>query len=197
MPNLKASEEFVLGKHSIGYVDSQFTEFCKDIQFDSRTTPTFQKLERSMNDASIESELKPGLCTLGDVLAFIENPQDGTKDGWSNLFYFQAFVVLVGWGSWHGRWGVDAYRRDGIEWHDGVRVFSPATDISGTLGTSTLSLDNFENVYSTYKHKKVGIEAVLRNGKVVVSIKNVFGKELNADELRKIIDALVDIASIL
>lgn len=141
---LKTSDHFKIGKHTIGYVSDRFKELFLDQSFEKRSAPTFQKLGRNMTDAEIESELKPGLCELGDVLAFLENPPEGTKDGWSNLFYLASCVVYVGWGSYVGRWGVGAWIRDGSEWLSGYRVFSLAIG-SGALtpqpsGSLTLEL---------------------------------------------------------
>lgn len=141
MPKLKASEEFVVGKHNIGYVSSDFKSEFKDTEFELSATPTFQKLPRAMNDVVIESELKPGLCTVGDILAFIDNPPEGTKDDYSNLFYTKSFVVGVYWGSGSGMWSVHAYRRDGYEWGSDGRVFSPVTENSGPKNFDLESFD--------------------------------------------------------
>lgn len=81
-----------------------------------------------MTDAEIESELKPGICTIGDVLDFLKNPPEGSKDGNWNLFYLEHFVVGVRWGAWSGFWRVYAWRRgDNNEWDACDRLFSPAT----------------------------------------------------------------------
>src|SRR3990167_7663270 len=92
-------EEFVVGKHSIGWLNERFTNYLDEVdkKVSSHVMPTFQKLPRDMNDATIESELKPGLCELGDVLAFLDNAPDECKDGYANLFYTPAFVVDVHW----------------------------------------------------------------------------------------------------
>lgn len=141
---LKASEEFVVGKHGIGYVSSDFSKYFKDTEFELKSIPKFQKLPHSMNDAAIESELKPGICDLGDVLAFLDNPQEGTKDGYSNIFYTANFVVCAFWDG--GAWGVYTWGRGGHDWSGSSRVFSPATNSLDTqnfaLGISdTLSLE--------------------------------------------------------
>lgn len=132
---MKASEEFKKGKDGIGYVSSDFLKHFGDIEFDEKIAGSFQKLPRSMNDAEIENELKPGICDLGDVLAFIKNPPEGTKDGWYNLFYTPAFVVRVRWRV--DEWDVHVWRRDDYRWRDDDRVFSPAT-VSSVTQSSTL-----------------------------------------------------------
>lgn len=135
---MKASEEFVVGKHGIGYIGSTFAENFKTTEFEAAKAPTFQKLPRRMNDAAIESELKPGLCTLGDVLAFIDNAPQECKDGNWNLFYTTGFVVGVGWRG--DEWSVSAWVRDGRGWSGGARVFSPATDRSTPCAHCSLDL---------------------------------------------------------
>lgn len=127
---MKGSNEFSVGKHGIGYVGDQFKTSFGDVEFGTRPMPTFQKLPRSMNDAAIESELKPGLCELGDVLAFIDNAPQECKDGNWNLFYFPAFVVSVFW--FGGEWYVGTWDRDGHVWYDVRQVFSPATGRSSS-----------------------------------------------------------------
>lgn len=125
---MKSTEEFVVGKHGIGWVDSDFKKRFPDVEFPARHMPTFQKLGKRMSDAAIESELKPGLCELGDVVAFMDNAQEECKDGWANLFYTEGFVVSVYWDSGSGHWGVGTWRRDSDDWGGGSRGFSPATD---------------------------------------------------------------------
>lgn len=144
MKTLKASKEFVVGKNNIGYISSSFEQKFEDKEFQEVTgTPKFQKLPRAMNDGEIESELKPGICSLGDVLAFIKNPPEESKDGDWNLFYFPDFVVCVSWLSGGRYWFVDAWQRGGSGWLEGTRVFSPATDLSSsdTSPSESLSLE--------------------------------------------------------
>ena len=103
-----------------------------------------------MKDAEIESELKPGLCILGDVLAFLKNPPEGAKDGNWNLFYTASCVVRVYWYSFAGGWDVYAWERDGSVWDGGSRVFSPAT-VSGTLETKPLKSLTLEDAIKLVK----------------------------------------------
>ncbi len=123
----KASEEFAVGKHGIGYVSSDFKEKFSSVEFAERAMPTFQKLGKNMKDAAIESELKPGICELGDVLAFIDNAPQECKDGYSNIFYFPACVVSVRWSADFAGWYVLTWYRGDGAWSAGSRVFSPAT----------------------------------------------------------------------
>lgn len=154
---MKAVEEFVVGKHQIGYVDSDFkSRFGKD-EFEMKEAPTkFQKLPRYMTDAEIESELKPGICDLGDVLAFIENAPKEYKDGNWNLFYTKNFVVCVFWNGFFGEWYVGTWSRGGGGWGVDSRVFSPA---AGSLETKSSDLGDFvpRAEFEEFKKKVVKI----------------------------------------
>lgn len=128
------SQEFQVGKHGIGWLDSDFkTHFDGQTFEPAAAAPTFRKLGRNMKDSEIESELKPGYCTLGDVYAFLQNPPQGSKDGWGNLFYFPQCVVNVRWDAGDAEWFVSSWQRGGGEWSAESRVFSPATG-PGVLG---------------------------------------------------------------
>ncbi len=134
-------DEFQVGKHKIGWMNSRFTDHFSGDKFEACSTPTFQKLPRGMSDATIEHELKPGMCGPADILAFLDNAPEECKDGYANLFYTPAFVVSVRWVSFGGGWYVDTWDRDGHEWLGGSRVFSPATDRSVAKNSSeTLNL---------------------------------------------------------
>lgn len=135
---MKPSQEFVKGKHNIGYVESSFISHVGDEEFELKGVPTFQRLPRNMNDAEIERELKPGLCDLGDIIAFMDNPPEGTKDGYTNLFYTPAFVVGIYWRVFDDVWDVNTWRRSGDEWNGGRRVFSSATGSSATSASGSL-----------------------------------------------------------
>lgn len=133
---LNSDKEFAVGQHGIGWLDPDLTNCFKDVDFEPRQLGTFQQLGRSMTADEFEKELKPGLCELGDVLAFLENPPEGTKDGWSNLFLVGSFVVHVRWYPSSQVWSVDCDKRDSSTWFGGPRVFSPAT--SNTLPPNTI-----------------------------------------------------------
>ncbi len=141
MKTFDASKEFVVGKHEIGWVSTSFKELCKDVFLDEKNTPTFQTLPRIMTDAEIETELKPGICTLSDVLAFLKNPHNKSRDGNWNLFYLPSCVVRVFWYADDRRWRVNSWKRVGSTWLADNRVFSPATD-TPKLESDTLSLES-------------------------------------------------------
>lgn len=143
MNKLNASDEFVKGKHSIGYVDSSFRSFAEGKEFDEVVgIPVFRTLTESMNDAMIESKLQPGICALGDVLKFLDMAPDECKDGKWNLFYFPDFVVSVRWSA--SVWRVSAWYRDVSGWLAGRRVFSPATGLTATKAM-TLQLEEWKS----------------------------------------------------
>lgn len=142
--SMNASTEFQIGKHNIGYISSDFQNKFKDTEFEAKQMPTFQKLPRSMNDLEIESELKPGLSELGDIVAFMDNAPEECKDGYWNLFYTESVVVRVSWDSYSRGWGVSARDRDAYAWSGGRRVFAPATNTSVSSiseSSDTLSLE--------------------------------------------------------
>lgn len=142
---MKAKSEFKVGKHSIGYLYDSFTKRFGDETFEKVSVPPRAiTLPRTMNDAEIESELKPGLCTLGDVLTVLDSTNETFKDGNWNLFYFPACVVLVGWGAGDRTWGVDGWGRGDDGWHGGGRVFSPATDRPQPSALSDLTLESLD-----------------------------------------------------
>lgn len=124
---MKVSDEFVVGKNNIGWVDSSFTKEYKDEEILPGAVLPFQKLTKNMYDADIITELKVQECTLGDVLEVMKNAPEELKDGYSNLFYIKGHpsrVVRVYWRG--GEWHVFDWRR-GAYWDAGSRVFSPAT----------------------------------------------------------------------
>lgn len=130
MKNLKASDEFIIGKHSIGYLNN-FGQF-DTATFTPRSLGSSQKLGRNMYDSEIESELKPSLCDLGDVLALLDSADPAFRDGYANIFYLPECVVRVFW--YGSSWGVGGWPRGDDRWGAGNRVFSPATGTE-TLGT--------------------------------------------------------------
>lgn len=126
----KAKDEFVVGKNSIGYVDSDFKREYEDVELPSSgSVLKLHKLGRSMNDSEIISEFKIEECTLADVLKTLKNATSEMKDGYSNLFYIQgntSHTVVVFWDV--RNWSVGAWDVDDYAWDGGTRVFSPATD---------------------------------------------------------------------
>ena len=158
----KVSTEFKVGKNGIGYLWGNFEEKFKGQTFkEVAVPPRAITLPRDMTDAQIESELKPGYCTLGDVLAVLKSDDPKYKDGYANLFYFKDTVVSVDWYAGHGGWVVGAWGRDGIRWYAGHRVFSLVTDQnSDTSKTGSGALEPSETLPETLiingiKYKRV------------------------------------------
>lgn len=156
---MKTSSEFKVGKHSIGWVDSSFLDRMPET-FEEGTSLPFQQLPRVMTDAEILKELNVSECNLGDVIAFLKNPPEGTKDGYWNLFYMNGFVVRVSWYAGGGGWDVGAWSRGSRDWVASFRVFSPATD---TRAPQPSELGDFvpRAEFDTWKNK---VEAVLKLG---------------------------------
>jgi len=158
---MQASKEFVVGKHGIGFVSPDFRSKFGGTEFErAKSTPAFQTLSTDMNDAAIERDLKPGYCTLGDVLAFIEAAPAQAKDGYANLFYTPSCVVGVFWSG--DGWRVYAWERVGYAWYAGSRVFSPAADQSSTLNTGpsgALTLDALAERVSLLEQALVSVVA--------------------------------------
>lgn len=122
---MNSQEEFVVGKHGIGYIGSYFKASLYGQTFDPvQTVSVPVVLPRSMKDAEIEKEITNGkYATLGDVLAVLDSEDPAFKDGNLNLFYLPSFVVRVDWDG--GEWDVRAYDRDDSDWPQGRRVFCP------------------------------------------------------------------------
>lgn len=130
---MQSTQEFQVGKHGIGYLYGESK--IAGLEFQTRNLGCFRKLERAMSDSEIESELKPGSCELGDVIAFLDAAPQECKDGYANLFYLPQCVVYVYWNG--SRWDVFAWDRDVSRWDAGRRVFSPASDRSDTHVTKS------------------------------------------------------------
>lgn len=171
---LKVSDEFVVGRHNIGWVDSDFKDKFYGQEFTPNVLGKFQKLGSYMANADeIETKLNPGRCTLADVYAFLQNPPKESKDGWSNLFLVEDKVVSLFWYSEFGFWFVYTWYRE-FAWLDDNRVFSPGFESQslGNLDSSTLEsqekaeefLDNFT------KELKAAIRLVKKHGYTVSKI---------------------------
>ena len=126
MKLLKASQEFIVGKHQIGWVDSDFIEEFLNTSFTKgKLLPTFE-LPRDMTGDELLKEY-PNLCTLGNVLAYMKAEKDDCcflVKGNSGVV-----VVYVRWGSGSRKWGVSTWRLGGT-WRAGYRFTSCTTDSS-------------------------------------------------------------------
>lgn len=174
---MNSNNEFVIGKHNIGWVDSDFKKRFDNVEFEVKQVPVFKKLPRYMKDAAIESELTPGLCDLGDVLAFIDSAPEECKDGYWNLFYTPTFVVGVRWGSGGGSWRVDAWARGRRAWRTDGRVVSPATV---NFGAKTLALESLDT-------RVTKIEKVLKITDNAAAEKLIAEIQEKLEELKKLI----------
>lgn len=174
---MNSNNEFVIGKHNIGWVDSDFKKRFDNVEFEVKQVPVFKKLPRYMKDVAIEGELTPGLCDLGDVLAFIDSAPEECKDGYWNLFYTKDFVVSVGWYSDGGYWSVRTWYRGHRDWDTDGRVFSPATV---NFGAKTLALESLDT-------RVTKIEKVLKITNNAAAEKLITEIQEKLEELKKLI----------
>lgn len=112
-----------------------------------------------MTNTKIESELKPGLCELGDVLAFLDTPPKECKDGNWNLFYLPECVVHVYWHAVYGVWDVNAWPRDAYGWREGHRIFSPATEHSALRPLNSDALTLVSEIEERFERLKKILQA--------------------------------------
>lgn len=138
---MKTSSEFIVGKHNIGWVSSDFINRVGDVEFKEAKQPYFSTLERITTDAEIEKEITKGqFATLGDILWLLDSKEKKYRDGNWNLFYLPSCVVRVSWYAGYGLWGVGTWNRDARRWDASYRVLSPAT------GSKTLSPSPFDTL---------------------------------------------------
>jgi len=141
---MKTKDEFVVGKHNIDWVSNLD---CLPKTFEPvEAMPTYQLLPRTMTDAEIERELQPRLCTLGDVLYFLEHAPQECRDDYCNIFYTASCVVYVRWHADYGEGYVGTWRRGDGAWGRGHRVLSSATDTEklGNGHSDSMSLASLE-----------------------------------------------------
>ena len=144
---MKASEEFVVGKHNIGYINGYFKEIFGNQSFGDMNSPLESKtLEREMNDSEIMREFNVEELNLGDVLFALKNDEILLKNGDANIFYVRGggeiFAVGVYWNYGDRKWLVDAHRLGDYRWFAGRRAFPRR--LLEPQDISTLSLSNLE-----------------------------------------------------
>lgn len=143
------------------WVSSSFTEkFGNGEITPAKTVPSFKKLERNMSDHEIKSEFGVQETTLEDVAAFLENPPEGTNDGYWNLFYVAGCVVSVRWGAGRREWDVYAWGLDDDRWRAGYRAFG----CNGPSETLESPRANFESLTLGELTKRVeALEAIVKH----------------------------------
>lgn len=129
------------------WVSDSFTEkFGNEEITPAKTVPPFKTLEQDMNDHEIKKELGVQESTLEDVAAFLENPPEGTDDGYTNLFYVAGYVVNVCWDDDDHEWNVRAWKLDDDDWDAGLRAFSRNSSSDTLESSDTESLGLLEAV---------------------------------------------------
>ncbi len=135
MKLLNASTEFVVAKHHIGWVDPDFTNAFSGVSFTNSTIlPKIVTLPKDMTGHELQ-EKYPHLCTLGDVLLYMEKKKD-----WCTFLVQgrrEVVVVCVDWDSGYQRWGVWTWNL-GSGWNAGCRFSSRTTDSSDPLSLGSL-----------------------------------------------------------
>jgi hypothetical protein len=123
---MKASEEFVVGKHNIGWIGSNFKEHFYGMEFEmpEKSLPSVI-LPRYMTDKDIIAELHPGESTLGDMLFDMQSGL-GLTNGYINLYYVRDKNGVLWVPYWHvfgGKFNVGADSSSRPRgWSDGRRV---------------------------------------------------------------------------
>lgn len=121
------------------------TKILKSVSEKLKVSPITKEFTLNSFDLtknSLDSEIEEALgenhlfdrgevySVIGSLIAKQPKGEEGVllNNGNYNLFYTEAFVVRVCWGSSRDVWGVSVWRRVGFGWHPGDRVFSPATE---------------------------------------------------------------------
>lgn len=143
------------------WVSSSFTEkFGTPDITPAATVPPFKTLTRNMSDTEIQDELGAKECTLEDVAAFLDNPPDGTKDRYWNIFYVAGCVVGVCWNSDNREWFVLAWEL-GVDWGAGFRAFgcNSTSEPQASSDTQALGLlaARVETIEAVLKQHNLGV----------------------------------------
>lgn len=104
------------------WVSNLFTEkFGNEDITPAKTVPGFKKQGKAAKDSDLLAEV--GESRLEDVAAFLENPPEGTDDGYSNIFYVAGCLVGVYWGRSGREWDVSTWDLGDGSWSAGRRAF--------------------------------------------------------------------------
>jgi hypothetical protein len=146
MKTLKASEEFVVGKHNIGYVSDFFLENYGTLVVNEGKPITGKTITSTMTDSEIIKQA--GEVELGDILWLIDNQPDVLKETHWNVFPVknfggEVFLVSVCWGVGGRGWSVCMWHLTN-EWGAGYQFFSRNWKLD-TLSPDSLSLGDFES----------------------------------------------------
>lgn len=127
------------------WVSSSFAEKFGNKNIEpAKTVLPFKKLQKIMSDSEIKSELGIVESILADVAAFLENPPEGTDDGYANIFYIAGCVVSVRWISDGREWGVRTWDLGVGRWHAGGRAFGRNSLSEPLISSDPLALGLLE-----------------------------------------------------
>ena len=145
---LKASEEFVVGKHQIGWVDDDFKEEFSKVSFTMPAKLPEVTTLRKYTDGNELLEKYPNLCTLGDVLLYMKKKKD-----WA-VFLVRGndavFVVHVCWYSDCRKWLVHAWDLD-RGWSAGYRSVFHTDSPSEPLNSLEDRVKRLEEIIEKHK----------------------------------------------
>lgn len=133
MKTLKTKDHFKVGKHNIGWISDTFLDQV-DATFEKGLMPSYHTLTRYMTAKEIKSEINPGKCSLGDIIAFLDNAPKECKDGYGNFFYCGSLLVRVHWDCVSHYWDVFGWNPDGV-------VNAPRRAFSNNLPLRSLDTD--------------------------------------------------------
>lgn len=132
-------DEFVIGKHNIGWISSSFLEKFDNIKLTGKGQMLQTKnLEQEMTDQEILGEFGAEEVTLEDILYMLDHNDTLLKNGYANIFYIKdtAFVACVFWYAFDAAWSVGGWNR-GYGWGRGDHVLSRnfrSETVNKTLG---------------------------------------------------------------
>lgn len=133
MEQTKASDEIKVGKYQIGWVSGSLN---LDVKIEKRPTPTYTPLKNDTTFCDLP------LCDLSDVVAFLKDPPQESKDGYGNYFKCGSVLVFVFWFGDYREWLVDDWDPDyGVS--AGRRVFSGNLSLKSSA-SDTLSLESLD-----------------------------------------------------
>ena len=120
---VRAQNEFVVGKHNIGWISPRMEDKLKGVKVGKGKPLQYQDLTKNMYDHEIKSELGAQEVEYADILLAMDSGQL-LANGYVNIFYVLGFAVRVSWSAVSRLWFVNDWELDDDYWDSGRRVFS-------------------------------------------------------------------------